>query len=453
MKKNYLLNKLVVLMVLGASSLFSSTTMAQCTAFAGDDFSACALGSIQLSGSSSLGSSEPVLDINQSENNTCMANFAQGDLAQQFTAVASNSCGAGLTFDSAANGSLTISLWSNLPNAGGTQLATGTSTVNNSNMGDVSWSSVTLVPGSFYYLVFTTTNITACVAGSTNNPYSGGFLYANGGFQTFPSFDYTFRTYACGFSADVTWTGPNIVSGANTLNPFVNPPNGQSTYTLTIFDPETNCTASDNVVVTRGAPSSAQVQQNACGPYTWNNTTYTESGQYVQVLENASGCDSTVTLNLSINNYTASAINNGNQTISSGFAASYQWVTCPNFTPIAGATSQTFNVTQIGSYAVIAIGANGCQSTSNCVTIANVSIEDYSTNNVVIYPNPTNELVVIEFNAASAIVEIIDTQGKLIQTSKLISGEQISLKNEQNGVYFIRITTDSATTVHRIVKQ
>lgn len=118
--------------------------------------------------------------------------------------------------------------------------------------------------------------------------------------------------------------------------------------------------------------------------YTWNGVTYTESGQYVQVLETSLGCDSTVSMEL-VMNYT--------------------------------------------------------------------NIEDYETTMVTIYPNPTNDLVVVEFNAASAQIEILDAQGKLIQTSTIVSGDQISLKNEQSGVYFVKIITENASTVHRIVKQ
>lgn len=61
--------------------------------------------------------------------------------------------------------------------------------------------------------------------------------------------------------------------------------------------------------------------------------------------------------------------------------------------------------------------------------------------------------MIIEFSAASAQVELLDAQGKLIRTTNFTSGEQISLKKEQSGVYFVRIMTENATTVHRIVKQ
>lgn len=370
-----------------AASFNANNSFAQCEANAGSDTTVCALGNITLSGTTNTSPSAPVVDIDQNQNNTCMANFSQGDLAQQFTATSSAICGAGLTFSSVASGSLTIALYTALPNAGGTQLATATGTVSNSDVGNVYWPMVTITPGTQYYLVFTTPSnqpISACVAGSTTNPYAGGMLYANAGFNPFPSFDYTFRTFTCAPAANITWTGPNIVSGANTTNPVVNPPYGQHTYTMTVVDPSDNCTDSDQVIVSRGQNSVSQLVVNNIGPYTWNGITYTESGQYIQVLQNSNGCDSIVSIVLNI-----------------GY----------------------------------------------------VGLEDLQTNQATLFPNPTNDLLAIEFNAPAAQIEILDAQGKLIQTSSLVSGEQISLKNQMNGVYFVRITTENATSVHRIVKQ
>jgi hypothetical protein len=40
--------------------------------------------------------------------------------------------------------------------------------------------------------------------------------------------------------------------------------------------------------------------QSALDSYTLNGTTYTQSGTYTQVIPNAAGCDSTITLNLTL---------------------------------------------------------------------------------------------------------------------------------------------------------
>lgn len=48
---------------------------------------------------------------------------------------------------------------------------------------------------------------------------------------------------------------------------------------------------------------------------------------------------------------------------------------------------------------------------------------------------------------------IYDTQGKLIQSKTIDSGEQISLKEVETGVYFFEVITEKGTAVKRVVKR
>ncbi len=61
------------------------------------------------------------------------------------------------------------------------------------------------------------------------------------------------------------------------------------------------CQDSDTVIVNVNSNSSSQLTQTATGTYTLNGQTYSQSGTYTQVIPNANGCDSTITLNLTIN--------------------------------------------------------------------------------------------------------------------------------------------------------
>jgi len=229
MKKLILPNKLVLLLTLfGLISMFSGKSLAQCDL------------TFNISGNSGA-----VLDINQSLNNTCMAFFSPG-VAQQFTAVSTTSCGAGLTFVGSATGNLTIQLYNALPNAGGILLASGTTTLSGQATGDVTWASTPTTIGVQYYLVFSSLNINTCIAGSLSNSYAGGILYANAGFQPFPQYDYTFRHFTCGTNGmgdATTWTvtdGSNatVLSGGPYGNGYsesqtiVGANNGPYTYTI-----------------------------------------------------------------------------------------------------------------------------------------------------------------------------------------------------------------------------
>jgi hypothetical protein len=54
------------------------------------------------------------------------------------------------------------------------------------------------------------------------------------------------------------------------------------------------------VSVTVNDPSFSTLNESALDAYSLNGTTYTQSGTYTQVLTNAAGCDSTITLNLTL---------------------------------------------------------------------------------------------------------------------------------------------------------
>jgi len=61
------------------------------------------------------------------------------------------------------------------------------------------------------------------------------------------------------------------------------------------------CTGTDTVVVTVLENATSTLTETALDSYTLNGQTYTQSGTYTQTLTAANGCDSTITLNLTLN--------------------------------------------------------------------------------------------------------------------------------------------------------
>lgn len=138
------------------------------------------------------------IDQNQPNSPAYMAAFSQTDLAQSFQHQADNAiCGAGIFLQPAIGSSdnVHISLWDALPNQGGTMLAEGSEQGTAGQWVDVFWSPVNISANTTYYLVFDG-NMTLGIAGDTSNPYPHGQVYANPGYNPFPTFDYTFRTYS-----------------------------------------------------------------------------------------------------------------------------------------------------------------------------------------------------------------------------------------------------------------
>ena len=136
------------------------------------------------------------IDQDAPTNNAFMAAFSQGDLAQSFQQAASNVSGAGIFLQAGqgSTGAVTISLYDKLPNEGGSVLAQGSGTGTQGSWFDVLWAPVSVVANTTYFLVFTGDGSLG-IAGDTADGYARGNVYANSGFGSFASFDYTFRTY------------------------------------------------------------------------------------------------------------------------------------------------------------------------------------------------------------------------------------------------------------------
>lgn len=195
---------------------------------------------------------------------------------------------------------------------------------------------------------------------------------------------------------------------------------------------------------------------SACSSYTWiNGVTYTSDNNtatHTLIGASANGCDSVVTLNLTITNINNIVNQNGITLTAAQSGASYQWIDCDNGnTPIPGATQQSFTPTVNGRYAV-EITLNGCTITSLCITVNTVGIEvsvaDYSLN---IYPNPNNGLFTIECNK-SAEVEILDALGRTILKTKIINQrEVIDLSFVSSGIYYIKSNVEGHQQLSKIV--
>ena len=357
---------------------------------------------------------------------------------------------------------------------------------------------------------------------------------------------------------------------------FTWPINNQ-TYTISgqYIDTIPNVAGCDSIVtlnLTILNSSFATETVSSCDAFTWsiNNQTYTTSGQYIDTIPNAAGCDSIITLDLTIipslpltisNSFSLPSdanscvgelamnvsgnadfelnLDNGSQIVNtSGYSLINNL--CPGVhdllvTDNCGDTLSTqfvipidsnyvFNNPFIDSIAVDSLGttitncdiyynqidtayidsiwatgntvnviwnivdANGSNFDTSSYVLNNgngvywlqlsvfcptKALGDYFTVTEAIYfndgtismadlaentfqfdlfPNPTNNEVTLTFDSNEAQVTIYDTQGKLIQTKSIHSGEQVSLKEVETGVYFFEVITEKGSAVKRVVK-
>ena len=189
-------------------------------------------------------------------------------------------------------------------------------------------------------------------------------------------------------------------------------------------------------------PVTHEFSESACSSYDWNGTVYDASGDYVQTLTAANGCDSTVTLHLTIN-----------QPVTHEFTevaeGKYVW----NGT----------EYTQSGNYVQSFTAVNGCDSTVTLhLTITNgsqtglISIER---ENLSAYPNPTTGelwLTVPELVEGTATAEVLvySINGQLMlrvpmRASAGSASVSIDLSGYPAGIYIVRM----GRAVAKVIKQ
>ena len=213
------------------------------------------------------------------------------------------------------------------------------------------------------------------------------------------------------------------------------------------------------------------------GAYTENGFNASEAGTYTQNLQTVNGCDSIVTLNLTVNPVAdttiAAAICEGEIYYENGFMASSEGthtqilqtengcdsVVTLNLTVYPayqmgigaviheGETYEEygFNVNEEGTYTQILQTVNGCDSiiTLNVVlsSLDEVEANDIKVN---VYPNPANSYTVLEAQGLKeqTMVNLFDIQGRKVREYVMNIGQEtlrIDLGDLPKGVYTITI--------------
>ena len=94
--------------------------------------------------------------------------------------------------------------------------------------------------------------------------------------------------------------GSNYQWNNNVVDGQAFTPNQSANYVVNGTD-SLGCQGTDTVVVTVLENAVSTLTQTALDSYTLNGQTYTQSGTYTQTVPAANGCDSTITLNLTLN--------------------------------------------------------------------------------------------------------------------------------------------------------
>ncbi len=219
----------------------------------------------------------------------------------------------------------------------------------------------------------------------------------------------------------------------------------------------TQCEINQLYTGTSATTSSENI--TACGSYTWllNGQIYNQTGIYLDTIPNSIGCDSIITLNLTILPIPDNGVTQVGTTLTANDSgATYQWLDCNNnLTPLAGEINQSFTATINGSYAV-QVSKAGCVDTSMCLIINNVSIiENNYEHEIILYPNPTNGKLIIDLGVpyAETNISISSANEGLIRILNFKNSRTMEINlYEPEGIYFITITSNTQKAVFKAIK-
>ncbi|MCE2961859.1 MAG: T9SS type A sorting domain-containing protein [Chitinophagales bacterium] len=195
--------------------------------------------------------------------------------------------------------------------------------------------------------------------------------------------------------------------------------------------------------------------------YTWRGKTYSSAGTYYDTSKAANKCDTIFKLILSAKaalppaappilqiNYVAGAL-----IASIDSANSYQWYLCgPPMKKITGATKRTFQVSDKNKYTVV-VTKNGKTDTAACASNSFILSTNFA-QGIICYPNPVfNKLSIeLERKLSNVDITIYDLSGRILwgQHFNSLLHTEISMQNLPEGTYFLQMQSDQVS--HRVIK-
>lgn len=245
--------------------------------------------------------------------------------------------------------------------------------------------------------------------------------------------------------------------------------------TITLGSNVLNNSGAQDIFILKNAPclhSSSNLVIASCDNFTSpsGNYTYTSSGIYYDTIPNFSGCDSVLTINLTINPSPVVTITSqGSTTFCRGDSVllsattgllNYQWYSYGNI--ITGATSESMVVKNRGRFKCVAQNAQQCAANSNIIAvhvpciplgpnhqkIENINGPDLT--ELIISPNPGNG--VFEIFSPPGILKIFNSTGKLVYSKELLEIENnFDISGFADGIYFVQLKADHLTLYRKLI--
>ena len=303
-------------------------------------------------------------------------------------------------------------------------------------------------------------NVTACNSYTSPNSH---YTYTSSGIYN----DTITNTGGCDSIITINLTILNSNASSSTIttcNSYVSPSTHYTWTSSGIYnDTIPNVIGCDSIITINLTISSSTTSSQtitSCHSYISPSNQYSwiSSGIYNDTIPNALSCDSIIIINLTIVSVDTAVVQDGILLTANSIASIYQWLNCNNgFSTMVGDTNQTFTAATNGVYAV-AITENGCSDTSSCFTVT--GIDTIVNCKIDIYPNPFGSYLTVNktsnLETCNYKITLYDLLGReILKNREIMKGEnKIHLKGLQKGLYLFQLyLEDELIKTGKLVKQ
>jgi hypothetical protein len=204
--------------------------------------------------------------------------------------------------------------------------------------------------------------------------------------------------------------------------------------------------------------SSTMLSITECDSYYWKSTDerYAVSGIYQDTLFNQYGCDSLISLELTIPDINTEVMQDKNRLFAIQVTDyEYQWVRCGALPEkIMNQTNWEFVTDTLGSFA-LEVSYLGCKDISDCYEVTYIPYLDCKlTKPSLIYPNPTNGSFTIKLCELFPFVtaQLLTIEGKLVYENQFFETSIINLSlNVSKGMYLLKLSAEKETKILKVV--
>lgn len=242
-------------------------------------------------------------------------------------------------------------------------------------------------------------------------------------------------------------------------------PSGNHTWTSsgTYMDTITNISGCDSVLtiqLTIHDSTHGAISPTVCFSYVSpsGNHTWISSGTYTDTVTNMAGCDSILTISLTVNAVDTSITRTDTILLANANGATYQWLDCnAGFTPVPGETGKIFSTSHSGNYAV-QVTQSGCVDTSGCHIIdVPDGLHGRMPHDIQVFPNPTSAEVTVLLGAPydGVVWELTDALGRRVTGGVAGVTDQLTIRMDgPDGIYtlLIRALGVNYPLIIRVVK-